>query len=1109
MSGLTIRLFGSFEARLGDTPLPRLRTRKGQWLLALLALRPGAEVERAWLAGVLWPESAEASALANLRSVLKDLRHALGTEAGRLRCPTTRTLCLDLAGAAVDVLEFDANIARGDTRSLWQAVASYRGPLLEDCSEEWVFQERQSREQDYLEALEALAAQAVADRDASVAERCLRRAVAVDPLRESAQRALMRMLAAEGNYAAALLVYRELRQRLHRVINAAPDGETTALYQQVRAEARERAQVPYTSSALTTPPTRSPDPLLSPPPSDLPPLRLPETFRHNLPLQLTSFVGREREMQEVKRLLTQSRLLTLTGAGGCGKTRLALQVAADLLPDFADGIFFVPLAPISDPPLVISAIAQTLGVREVGGTPLLEGLKAYLRDKQFLLLLDNFEQVLAAAPLVVELLASATQLKILVTSRAVLHLRGEKEFSVPPLSLPDPKHLPALEALSRYSAVELFNQRAQDVMPKFVVTNENAPAVVQICAHLDGLPLAIELAAARIRLLPPQVLLPRLERRLPLLTGGARDLPTRQQTLRSAIAWSYDLLDESQQWLFRRLAVFAGGWTLEAAEAVCSDLRLGVGDYGLPEDRSPIHNPQSKNTEVLDGMASLVENSLIRQEERGSGEPRFNMLETLREYGLERLAESGEETAIRKQHGSFFQALAQAVEPELRSRFAWLERMEVEHDNLRVALKWSLEHPTPDEAGPEAALGLAAALAGFWVSRVHLAEGRQWLEASLALGRVMHGPTFSKALVGAMRVADVQRDRKGFRDLVAEGVALGRETGDRWLLAHSLSYSVSGALYYRGDSQLARKLAEESLALGRELGDQVIMARALMALGDVAKHLRDFEQAMQHHGGSLELFRQLGDPGGIANQLGRLGVIAETLGKYELAQELFRQEEVLAGEIGNRLHVALSLLRQGRVSFARGNWGAARAKLEEALALSHEMGDKGRIGAMLNHLGLVTRAEADLPAAQAFSEQALAVFREAGHKEGTARALVSLGQLAVLVGDYETAYSHLAASLALHRETGDRSAAAICLEEFAGLAASQGRPERASRLFGAAEALRDAIGVEVWAGERAAHDHHEAYARETLGNASFTALWSEGQGMPLEKVIEYALAQGD
>ncbi|MFQ5794857.1 MAG: AAA family ATPase [Candidatus Bipolaricaulia bacterium] len=372
------------------------------------------------------------------------------------------------------------------------------------------------------------------------------------------------------------------------------------------------------------------------------------------------------------------RLLTLTGAGGTGKTRLGLQAAADLIDDFEDGVYFVDLAPISDPGLVVSAIAQKMGVREaeVGGRPLLDSLKEHLRDKQILLLLDNFEQVVAAAPQVAELLAACAWLKLLVTSREPCHVRGEHVFPVPPLALPEPdrKRPLAIEYLMQYEAVRLFIDRAQAVKPDFAVTHENAPAVAEICIRLDGLPLAIELAAARITLLPPQVMLARLGSRLKLLTGGARDLPARQQTLRATIDWSYDLLDASEQTLFERLSVFVGGCTLEVAEAVCN----GTGDLELDVD-------------VLDGLASLVDKNLLRQEEQVEGAPRFLMLETIREYGLERLEASGEAEATQRTRADYYLALAEQAEPKLwggPEQGEWLDRLEVEHDNLRAALAW-------------------------------------------------------------------------------------------------------------------------------------------------------------------------------------------------------------------------------------------------------------------------------------------------------------------------------------------------------------------------------------------------------------------------------------
>jgi DNA-binding SARP family transcriptional activator len=446
---LVIRLFGSFEAWVHGEPLRRLRTRKGEWLLALLALRDGKDLERDWLAGTLWPESLNEQALLSLRKSLQDLRQALGPETHRLRAPTRPTLRLDLTGADVDALTFDAAIARADAASLEEAVGLYRGPLLEECAEEWILPERQAREEAYLVALETLAAQAVSRQEHAAAEPHLRRAAAVNPLRESPQRTLMQVLAASGNYAAAVQVYRDLREYLYRELNAEPDSETKALFEAIRAEARRRATLD--AQRLTLDNRRSMSEaqrstqvfqLLRPELcAEFPPLQSLEARPNNLPAQPTPLVGREREIASALQLLRREgiRLLTLTGTGGTGKTRLGLQVAAELLEDCADGVFFVDLAPIRDPARVPLAVASPLGLREEGQRPLQDRLKEYLRPRQMLLVLDNFEQVLDAAPLVAELLAAAPGLKLLVTSRATLHLRGEQEFPVPPLDVPDPR----------------------------------------------------------------------------------------------------------------------------------------------------------------------------------------------------------------------------------------------------------------------------------------------------------------------------------------------------------------------------------------------------------------------------------------------------------------------------------------------------------------------------------------------------------------------------------------------------------------------------------------------------------------------------------------------
>src|ERR671912_238861 len=446
-------------------------------------------------------------------------------------------------------------------------------------------------------------------------------------------------------------------------------------------------------------------------PSEFPPLRTLESRTNNLPLQATPLIGRERDVEAACGLLrsSETRLLTLLGPGGTGKTRVGLQVAAELVDDFEDGVFFVPIAAITDPTLVAPTIARILGLSEGEAQPPEELLEGYLRDRQTLLLLDNLEQVIEAAPVVEKLLSSAANLKILATSRIPLGLYGEYEFPVPPLSLPDPDSLPPLEHFTEYEAIRLFVERARAVKPDFSLTEENGPAVVEICKRLDGLPLAIELAAARIKLLPPRVLLDKLGNRLKILTGGARNLPERQRTLRNAIEWSYELLDEGEKLLFARLGVFSGGATLEAIEAVCD----AEGD--LP-------------TDVFDGASSLLDKSLLRQEEGAGGEPRFVMLETIHEFANAMLEGSGEAEAMRRAHASYFLALSEEADPALKGAedAAWLDRLEQEQDNMRTALSWAIEH----EEG-ELALRLGAALRWFWYMEGYYGEGSRWLEAAL------------------------------------------------------------------------------------------------------------------------------------------------------------------------------------------------------------------------------------------------------------------------------------------------------------------------------------------------------------------------------------------
>jgi predicted ATPase/class 3 adenylate cyclase/Tfp pilus assembly protein PilF len=628
-------------------------------------------------------------------------------------------------------------------------------------------------------------------------------------------------------------------------------------------------------------------------PAGFPPLVSLIAKPSNLPLQPTPFIGREREVEAVTSLLRREevRLLTLTGTGGTGKTRLALQVGGAVLDDFERGVFFVSLASITDASLIPSTIAGTLKVKEAPGESLVETLCNNLHDKQMLLVLDNFEHLLEGAPVVSELLAACPELKVLITSRAVLHLNGEYDYPVPPLSVPDPKHLPDVQTLSQYDAVALFIQRAQAAKPDFAVTNDNAPAVAEICHRLDGLPLAIELAAARIRLLPPQALLARLSSRLKLLTRGARDAPNRQQTLRGTIDWSYGLLDAGEQTLFARLSVFQGGCTLEAVEAVCN---------------------AEGGVDLLEGMASLADQSLLRQQ--GEDEPRFAMLETIREYALERLHGSGEEERIRERHAEYYTTLAEEAEPELKGsdQTLWLDRLETEHDNLREALAWSRIE------GRAGGLRLAPALADFWIVHGHLTEGRGWLEEIVARARDRgEDPALlGKALGGAGDLADTQGDYPQARELLEESLRLRRELEDTQGTVFSLA-CLGNVACHQEDYSGARKLYEQSLRLCQQTGDKWGIAALHINLGNVASLQGEYERARELNEESLRLSRELGDKQGIAMSLGNLGFVEYRQGAYERARDLLEESLRLMQKLGYKSGLADSLFGLAGVAGAQ------------------------------------------------------------------------------------------------------------------------------------------------------------------------------------------------
>jgi predicted ATPase/DNA-binding CsgD family transcriptional regulator/Tfp pilus assembly protein PilF len=674
----------------------------------------------------------------------------------------------------------------------------------------------------------------------------------------------------------------------------------------------------------------------------------------NLSVPLTSFIGRGREMADVKRLLESHRLATLTGTGGTGKTRLALQVGAELLDAFKNGVFFVALAALTDPALVVSAIAHTLGVRESGGQPLMQTLTDYLQSKQLLLVLDNFEHLLAAAPVVNELLAPAPQLKVLVTSRAPLHLSGEREYPVPPLALPDPKQLPPLESLSQYAALELFIQRAQAVKPDFSLTHQNADAVVEICYRLDGLPLAIELAAARVKMLTPEAMLARLASRLKLLTGGARDLPARQQTLRNTIEWSYNLLNASEQQLFRRLALFAGGFSLAAAEAVCNagaDLQL----------------------DLFEGSASLLDKSLLQHSELGA-EPRYAMLETIREYALQSLNASGEADAMRRRHAEYYLRLAESAAPALKGpqQLAWLNRLETELDNLRAALGWALQ-----SGEVERGLRAASALRAFWSARAHLSEGREWLTSMLARPEASAN---TEARVEALYTSGFLASIAGepALSLLEASTNLARELGTAGMRVLALSLAERAYVAVSRGPAEARAMADESLSIARQSGDTRATTASLGSLGWVFMQAGDYSAAQFSYEESIRLLRELGDKWQVGQALGNIGMVL-----YE-----------------------------------KGEYLAAAGYLEQALEIMREFGDSRNSADAMQDLGRVVLAQGNYPRAQLMYEQSLTISRGLGNKRGIMMVLEAFASLAVARGRFESAVRLFGAIEALLAETG-------------------------------------------------------------------------------------------
>ncbi len=1032
---LRVSTLGGLKLKRNGAPLTGFHSRKVDALIVYLVSTRQPQA-REFLADLLWDEQTRASA--NLRVLITDLRQTLAP----FFIITRTSVELNPASEIyLDSAAFEAQLElpiemprtsgsawhlnrRDAAATLENALALYRGDFLKGFYiresprfEEWVLLEQERLRRLAVTALQRLTNFYLAQREYVRGIETASRLFEIDPLNELTQQQVMELLARSGEPNAALSQYEKYKHLLAAELNAEPSPETTTLRDQIRAGTfAEKINV---------------------------------SARSNLPRALTLFVGRAQELSDLDARLRDANipLLTLIGMGGVGKTRLALRAAENAAAHFRDGVTFIALASIPSANLVIPTLADALGVSEKGGEDIFKRVENFLRGKQMLLLVDNMEQVLDAAPRLTELLSACPHLKILATSREKLHLYGEHEFPVAPLPFPEPAQLAnpneLVATIARYPAVALFVQRATAAQSDFKFTPSNARAVAEICARLDGLPLAIELAAARVQMLPLPLLLERLTQRLELLSEGERDRAPRQQSLRGALDWSYALLDELEKKLFRALAVFGGGWTLNAAEFVAH---------------------QEPNI-TLNLVTSLADKNLAQRVAGEWDTPRFTMLETLREYARECLTRENETAEFEQQHALYFRAFAQEAEPALLgpSQVQWFENIERELDNVRAALQWALAH---EQA--EIGLELAHALGRFWTVHDHWAEGRRWLEGLLALPET-HALSETRArargLFSAAFLANWMSDYAAARAHLEQARALADALDDSLLRAQILT-AQSSVHQAQGDLKQARKFIEQALPLFEKFGAPYDVAWGVLARAGVDLQRGNFFAARPAIERALSEFQRVGDHWACAIACANLGFIA-------------------------------------RFTLQRAKASAYKAR---ALSLLEQYGDQARIGMLYFFLGAPSGEPAELDAEVSFFQEQVNALTLQNDRTTLARAQLGLASALHRRGDAARAKKVFIECLMLCAGLELNPEAIECLEGFAGLAAAQEQPARAARLFGAVEqASRSLYGAlaHAWRGNFGAD---LALARAQLDEATFDQLWAEGRAMNLEQAIGYALA---
>jgi len=843
----------------------------------------------------------------------------------------------------------------------------------------------------------------------------------------------------------------------------------------------------------------------------------------NLPQQLTRFIGRQRELAAVRSLMGQTRLTTLSGPGGIGKTRLAFEVARDCLDQHADGVWLVEFASISDPQLIAQTVASALDLREERGRSITDAVASYLKSRNLLLILDNCEHVIGAiAQLADVLLRNCPNLRVLATSRESLAIAGEMLFRVPPLTLPDIATELDAEGLGKHEAVELFVERVRAVKTAFLLDQSNAALAAKVCIHLDGIPLAIELAASRMKVLSVEQIADRLAHRLTLLKGGSRTALPRHQTLLAAIDWSYNLLSETEKTLFRRLSVFSGGWTLEAAEHICVGESVDKGN-------------------LLELLSGLIDKSLVLLDEL-DGQQRYRFMMTLLEYAQERLLQTQEAAAIYRAHAGFFSALV--LEGESRSMSAdektWLDRIKPEYDNIRSVLNRTSKEE------PEAGLRLAAGLWRFWYLNGYWEEGQRWLAQMLtrqpastdiirakAINRLAviavlqgDGVTAQKLATQALKVAresagDCEAafalntmaiiagehcDFSAARALLKESLGIRRELGDQALTANTLNNL--GILSFRqGEYDVARAFYEESLATFREVGDRHGMAMTLVNQAELANRTGDPSGAQLKIQEALTLAKELRDRSIIPVAMNSLGKMLLSEGNDPAAYQLIKETLEVFRDLGDKHRIATTLVSLGTLAEHRACDLDAQSLYEESVALCRELGDPLELAASLNCLGRLAARLGDDATARAHHQEALTVSQQVGSKPGIARSLSGLANLARLKGDYAMASLLYKQSLATCQDLNNQPESLQTLENFAGVMIASGQSERSVRILGAAQAVRETMSAPRSTHENPDYNRQLSAARKALGETRFAALWKDGQAMDSDTAIAIALEE--